>query len=129
MGRSIFDCCRRVTTAFALGGVLAYSALIPGHIVSQLLTQLTHVELGVETAANSNGDHCDPDKSKRPGEPKKHCPFCAGHAAFQVYTAAAATFVPPQPAVASSRLAFNDERSLRKVALLPRSRDPPSLPA
>ncbi len=64
-----------------------------------------------------------------PGEPKKHCPFCTGFAAFKVYTAAAAMFIPPQPSVASAKLAFNDERSLRKVAPTPQSRGPPSLPA
>ena len=125
--RVIFDHCRRIAAALALLGMVAYAALIPGHIVSQLNTALLKAELGDGAGDSHDGDHCDPAKSKHPNAPKKNCPFCAGFAAFQVALLAAAAQVAPPSAVAGGTLALSDESSLRKIVLT-QSRGPPLPP-
>jgi hypothetical protein len=58
---------QRLAAALALCGVLTYSALIPGHLVSQLVKELVGSPV---TAAAAAEPHCHETGEKAPSEPK-----------------------------------------------------------
>lgn len=129
----------RLPTAFALIGVLLYTALVASHVVSQATPPVLMGAQGAhaQAVATGNPDCHDliPAAGKSngadrnlPTPPSKKCPFCAGYAAFNVSLVGASTAVP-HPEVASQRL-----RGLRSAQLIrpanltsPRSRAPPLL--
>lgn len=128
MGWGIPRIWRRATAALALCGLLAYSGLFPGHIVSQLVTGLG--EHGFAVGA-MDGCH-DEDGTTKPqptNGAKKHCPFCTGYASFQFAAVGSQTIVLPPKTVGADVLAIEDDMALAKSAIIPQSRGPPLLSA
>lgn len=86
MGNGGFHMMRACVGALALFGVLCYSALVPGHLVSQASALVSHDEamLVVEMSCHSETavlPSKNPDPSE-PAKPAKKCPFCKGYASF-----------------------------------------------
>jgi hypothetical protein len=79
----------------ALCGLLAYSGLFPGHIVSQLVTGLAEHGFVVGAIAGCH-DEGGTTKPQPTNGAKKHCPFCTGYASFQFGCRPAYTVLPPQ---------------------------------
>jgi hypothetical protein len=78
---------RRLAGAIALVGALLYTALVPGHVVSQATTRALAAEDGSHAAAFEPVCHSGVagKHAPAPGEPSaphKKCPFCSGYAAF-----------------------------------------------
>jgi hypothetical protein len=82
---------RRLASAFALVGVLLYSALIPGHVVSQATARalgsangaLAGAEFAFEPICHGGIARTqDPSTRSEPSAPQKKCPFCKGYASF-----------------------------------------------
>jgi len=93
---------RRIAGAFGLVGVLLYTALIPGHLVSQTVSALVSAELGTVVICHDDGGAPATDQSKS----KHGCPFCHGYAGFQLAALGGGfSFVAPPHAVAASRQA------------------------
>jgi hypothetical protein len=112
----------------ALCGVLAYSGLFPGHIVSQLVTDLAEHGFGVAAMAGCH-DEGAPAKPQPTNGAKKHCPFCTCYASFQLAAVGShAIRLPPRNA-GGDVLAIEDDMALRKSAIAPQSRGPPLLSA
>jgi hypothetical protein len=128
MGRGVPQFLRQATAGFALCGLLAYSGLFPGHIVSQLVADLG--EYGSVTGAAAGcHDEGGPAKQQPANGAKKHCPFCAGYASFQlVAVGSPATLLPPKTA-GGDVLAIEDDMALHKSVITPQSRGPPLLSA
>ena len=126
MGWGIPGLLRRATAALALCGLLAYSGLFPGHIVSQLVTDLAEHGF-VVGAMDGCHDEGGTTKQQPTNGAKKHCPFCTGYASFQFAAAGWHTFLLPPQAVGGDVLAIEDDTALRKSAVTPQSRGPPSL--
>lgn len=114
---------RRIAGALALAGVLLYTSLIPGHIVSQLVTALVDAELGTAIICHSGEAPQQPNKSNA----DQGCPFCHGHASFQLaaFTAGATFVVPAQSAWVSHRV--ESDSLLTRAVPTPQSRGPPHL--
>ena len=126
MGWGIPGFWRRATAALALCGLLAYSGLFPGHIVSQLVTDLGEHGFVVGAIAGCH-DEGGTTKPQPTNGAKKHCPFCTGYASFQFAAAGWHTFVLPPQAVGGDVLAIEDDMALRKSVITPQNRGPPSL--
>ena len=118
---------RRATAALALCGVLAYSGLFPGHIVSQLVTDLAEHGFG-ETAVVACHDEGGPANPQPSNGAKKHCPFCTGYASFQFAAIGSPTIVIPPQVVGGDVLVIEDDTALRKSVVTPQSRGPPFIP-
>ena len=113
----------------ALCGVLAYSGLFPGHIVSQLVTDLaehgfSHRSQWPGVTTRSGTANPQPTNGA-----KKHCPFCTGYASFQLASFGSHTILLPPRNVGGDVLAIEDDMVLRKSAITPQSRGPPLLSA
>jgi hypothetical protein len=118
---------RRLAAALALCGVLTYSALIPGHLVSQLVNELIGSPVAAAAAAEPP---CHETGEKAPSEPKaanKHCPFCTGYAAFQLMGSSAPASFPLPGMVAGDVLVETDQSLPFRHGLSAYSRGPPSL--
>lgn len=115
---------RRVAGAFGLLGVLVYSSLIPGHLVSQTLTVLVQAELGVVVPICHRGGAGSPAGKTTKDQ---SCPFCHGYASFMaaVPSIAVALLVPPR--VAERVAPVQDNFRVRRATLTPQSRGPPQL--
>jgi hypothetical protein len=129
MGGGTKGFCRRLGARLALCGILFYTALIPGHVVSQLVSALITAELGDATDIICRFGGETRGKPDAPGQAKKHCPFCTGAAAFQVAALGAIPAVVLPRTLRGEALAIEDEGTLRRNVLTPQSRGPPSLPA
>ena len=119
--------CRKLGAALALWGILLYSALIPGHVVSQLIAALIQAKLGDATTMLCHSDESAPAKPNTQDE-AKHCPFCTGAAAFQLASFSPPSLIVPPSDLGSETLAVENEAALLKSILTPQSRGPPSLP-
>ena len=127
----------RLPTAFALIGVLLYTALAASHVVSQVTPRILIGAQGAhaQAVATVNPDCHDlvpavgngPDH-KLPAPPSKKCPFCAGYAALNLGVVAASTNVP-YPEAESQRLrGLGRAQLIRPASLISsRSRAPPVL--
>ncbi len=83
---------RRFAGILALAGVLLYTALIPGHVISQATALLPKSELEIAfemSCHNGMAETVDPSAPGEPTIPEKKCPFCKGHAAFMTALAGA----------------------------------------
>ena len=127
MGRGVPRFLRRATAALALCGVIAYSGLLPGHIVSQLVTDLAERGFGHAAMAGCH-DEGGPANPQPSNGAKKHCPFCTGYASFQFAAIGSPTIVIPPQIVGGDVLAIEDDMALRKSAITPQSRGPPTIP-
>lgn len=124
MGWGISRSWRHAAAALALCGVLAYSGLFPGHIVSQLVTSLDELGLGHAEMAGCH-DEGGGDKPQPANGAKKHCPFCTGYASFQLAALGSPTILPPPRIVGSEVLVVLNDTALRKSVITPQSRGPP----
>jgi hypothetical protein len=59
---------------------------------------------------------------------KKHCPFCAGYASFQLAVLGTPAFLPPPRSVDGSVVAVVNDVALGKSAIIPQNRGPPPIP-
>lgn len=83
---------RGLAGAFALGGVLLYTALIPGHVVSQATAFAFGGDAGLSTEMPCHEGMAVQDTEQDPATPdtpQKKCPFCKGYAAFMTALAGA----------------------------------------
>ena len=124
MGRGISRTWRNINAALALCGVLTYAALIPGHIVSQVISDLVQSEFGDALAMNCHSGG-SADRSQTPGQAQKKCPFCTGAAAFQVADLAAPAVVTPPADTAIAHFGASDRGDVPLRPLAPNSRGPP----
>jgi hypothetical protein len=127
MGWGIPRFWRRATAALALCGVVAYSGLFPGHIVSQLVTDLAERGFGHAAMAGCHDEQGTANPQPSNGA-KKRCPFCTGYASFQFAAIGSPTIVIPPQIVGGDVLAIEDDMALRKSAITPQSRGPPTIP-
>jgi hypothetical protein len=111
----------------ALCGVVAYSGLFPGHIVSQLVTDLAERGFGHAAMAGCHDEEGTANQQPTNGA-KKRCPFCTGYASFQLASVGSPTIVLPPRNVGGDVLAIEDDMALAKSAVTPQSRGPPSIP-
>ena len=116
MGWGIPRFWRRATAALALCGVIAYSGLFPGHIVSQLVTDLAERGFGHAAMAGCH-DEGGPANPQPSNGAKKHCPFCTGYASFQL--AAARLACAPRSAARSSAVMSSSSRTTWRSARAP----------
>jgi len=124
---------RRLASAFALVGILLYTALIPGHVVSQATARAfagADGQAGVETAFEPICHHSiartqSPSKPGEPAAPHKKCPFCSGYASFVTADAAAFSAVILDAERASPSLVVFDEGLVEREATHPNNRGPP----
>jgi len=110
----------------ALCGVIAYSGLFPGHIVSQFVTGLGHGFGDMAVASCHEGGTA---KQQPADGQKKHCPFCAGYASFQLAALGTPAILPPPPAIGGEVLAIGNDVAPLKSAIIPQSRGPPAVSA
>ncbi len=119
---------RLVGSTLAFVSILLFTALVPGHLVSQATALLGTPDFGpvAEMAChNSTALHAplpDPDNSSTPQE---KCPFCKGYAAFISALAGA-----PAASVIDAeriRIAFAsiDDDVVEHIAKHTKNRDPP----
>ncbi len=118
---------RRLASLFALVGVLLYTALVPGHVISQATAhaQKGEFDLVVEMACH-NGPVDTRDTA--PSTPDKTCPFCKGYAAFMTALPGACDTgildaERPQP-----KFTLLNEGVAEQAAHRPQNRGPPSNP-
>jgi hypothetical protein len=129
MGLGGFHRHRRLASALALVGVLLYTALIPGHVVSQatawaLAGTQAGSELAFEPICHSGGTQ-DPSGPGKPSTPQKKCPFCTGYASFVTADAAIFSAVIPDAERVSPSLVVFDEGLVESEAKRPNNRGPP----
>lgn len=134
MGLGDFHRHRRLASAFALVGILLYTALIPGHVVSQATALALAGASGpaeVETAFEPIC-HSGALRASKPGEPsgpnktpQKKCPFCTGYASFVTADAAASNAVIADAERVPPSLVVFDERLVERDAKRPNNRGPP----
>ncbi|MDJ0512929.1 MAG: hypothetical protein QNJ62_05760 [Methyloceanibacter sp.] len=92
MGLGDFHRIRGFASALALVGMLLFTALVPGHIVSQAKAfagdpdSLPIAEMSCHSGKAVLADKPDPNGSSTPHE---ECPFCEGYAAFMSVLAGA----------------------------------------
>lgn len=128
MGTGALHRCRRLAALVALSGVALYTALVPGHVVSQSTAAITDAGTFIQASAtpDCHGELAnDPAAPDGPTAPKKKCPFCKGSAAFQVALMAA-----PDAGILDAALyqpvAIAADRSVAHTVLrLPQNRGPP----
>lgn len=127
---------RCVAAVSALCGIALYSALIPGHVVSQSTARLSgSIQAAGATSAARPLCHRDTTEAQdstapnAPSTPKKKCPFCSGYAAFVTaivgdYDAGAidAELITPS-------LVIFDDGFVEGESKRPHNRGPPRLPA
>jgi len=90
MGLGDLHTFRELARALALVGVLLFTALVPGHVVSQAAalvggdTDEIVVEMSCHRGMAMPATMPDPDETPPPQEnnPQEKCPFCNGYAAF-----------------------------------------------
>jgi hypothetical protein len=122
---------RCFATVSALWGIVLYSVLIPGHIVSQAMSAVEGSgAAGRITSFAPVPCHSDFHKGAQapgsPASPEKKCPFCTGYASF-----VAASVAPASIAVLTVEKAspapVTFEAAVIRVALgAPQNRGPPS---
>jgi len=87
-----FHRARGFASALALAGILLFTALVPGHVVSQATAfagdrdSLPIAEMSCHSGNAMPVDQPDPGGSSTPQE---ECPFCEGYAAFMSVLAGA----------------------------------------
>jgi len=124
---------RSVATVSALCGVALYSALIPGHIVSQAMSAAGSGTAGRIASSAPVSCHSSAQKeSPAPGaptNPEKKCPFCSGYASFVVASVVHANIAVIAVERASPAPFSFEAVVVRGVLRAPQNRGPPHLPA
>ena len=129
MGLGDFHKHRRLAGVLALAGVLLYTALIPGHVISQATALLAAGELDVafEMSCHSGlAEMRDPSAPGEPSVPEKKCPFCKGYAAFMTSLAGACGAGILDAEHASPNFASLNLDVAEQTVLRPHNRGPPT---
>ncbi len=129
MGLGDFHRHRSLAGAFALVGVFLFTALIPGHVVSQatalaLAGEPGAVALDMPCHSGPAGSH-DPAAPSEPSTPQKKCPFCKGYAAFMTALAGACDAGVLDAERATPRFAVADLGHVGGAPGRPHNRGPP----
>jgi hypothetical protein len=115
----------------ALCGIVLYSVLIPGHIVSQALSAMAAGSGKDSRIAGFTPVLCHGDVQKgaaapgTPVTPEKKCPFCTGYASFVVASMAPASIVVLTVERASPARVTFEAVVLRLALRAPQNRGPP----
>ena len=131
MGLGDFHRHRRLASVLALAGVLLYTALIPGHVISQAtaLVAAGELEIVFELSCHSGvAETRDPSAPSEPSIPEKKCPFCKGYAAFMTALAGACDAGILDAERASPTFASLDQGVAEQAARRPHNRGPPFEP-
>lgn len=131
MGLGDFHRHRRLGSVFALLGVLIYTALIPGHVVSQALPWPSDrvQTAGIEglTVPICHGAAEESSAPNRPAAPHKKCPFCTGYAAFAVGLASSCDAGIVDAELAAFTFHSQEQTFVQGVVRRPQNRGPPHL--
>lgn len=133
MGLGDFHRHRQLASAFALVGVLLYTALIPGHVVSQATARVlagadgqAGIALAFEPICHSGVARSpDPSKPSGPSTPQKKCPFCTGYAAFVTAIVGDCDAGAIDAELVSPSLVVFDDGLVESEAKRPHNRGPP----
>ena len=134
MGLGDFHRQRRFAAAFAFVGVLLYTALVPGHVLSQATAfsvtddLLVADDLGAALEMRCHNGvtktHA-PSTPDDPTAPQKKCPFCMGYAAFMTSLAGACDAGTLEAERTTALFSVFHEEALQRVGLEPQNRGPP----
>ena len=127
MGLGDFHRYRHLASAWALLGVLLYTALVPGHLISQATAALVTDELGASLEMSCH-EGMEMGGSSAPGEPtapQKKCPFCKGYAPFMTALAGICDAGVLDTDQATTHFAVIDDGTVTRVAMRPHNRGPP----
>jgi hypothetical protein len=127
MGSGALHRYRRLAALVALAGVALYTALVPGHVVSQATAALKDAGTYIQVSAAPDC-HADLGQANDPGAPtapKKKCPFCMGSAAFQVALVAAPDAGILNAALYQPVAIAADRGVVHAVLRVPQNRGPP----
>ena len=121
---------RGFASALALVGMLLFTALVPGHVVSQATAfvgdpdSIPFAEMSCHSGIALPVKQPDPDGS---GKPQEQCPFCEGYAAFMSVLAGA----PDTGMIDADRIHIAvtkiDDGVVAQIAKHTNSRGPPHL--
>lgn len=128
MGLGEFHRHRLFASVFALVGVLLYTALVPGHVISQAMTLFVADELGAPLEMSCHAGLDVGQRSSTPGEPsvpQKKCPFCKGYAPFMTALAGVCNAGALDAEQATAQFALLDDGQVQRVAGRPHNRGPP----
>lgn len=117
---------RRLASAFALLGVLLYTALVPGHVISQATAFLLADEFG--TALEMSCHEGMEVGSSAPGEPsvpQKKCPFCKGYAPFMTALAGMSDAGTIDAERTTLQFVVADDQAVQRMSRHPHNRGPP----
>jgi hypothetical protein len=126
---------RSVAAISALCGVALYSALIPGHIVSQVMSAVAAGSGATGRITGFSKVICRSGAEKEspaPGArrvPEKKCPFCSGYASFVVASLSHPSIAVIAVERASPAHASFEAVVVRSILRAPQSRGPPHTPA
>jgi hypothetical protein len=124
---------RSVAALSALCGVALYSALIPGHIVSQAMSAVGSGAAGRIVSSAPVSCHSSAQiqwpAPGAPTNPEKKCLFCSGYASFVVASVAHANITVIAVERASPALFSFEAVVVRGVLRAPQNRGPPHIPA
>lgn len=119
---------RRIAGALALLGIVVYSALIPGHLVSQLRADLVQGKLG-----DAYGVMCQSGVAGKTapgsedGKSQTDCPFCKNFASFNFAAPAPEAILLKRPGANSVVLPEEAAIATYRDGQIPLSRGPPTL--
>ena len=116
---------RRLAGALALVGVLLYTALVPGHVVSQAAALAHGGEPGLSAEIMCHAGIGVPHDPSAPDKPSKQCPFCKGYASFMTSLAGIGDADVLNAERALPSLIVYDEGRAEYAALRPQNRGPP----
>lgn len=119
---------RQIAGALALLGIVVYSALIPGHLISQLRADLVDAKLGdaysVMCQSGVVGSH---SADREDGKSNTHCPFCKNFASFHFAAPAPVAVILKRSGTRSVVLPEGTAIAVYRGGQIPLSRGPPTL--
>jgi hypothetical protein len=125
-----FHRARGFAAAFALLGVVLFTALVPGHLVSQATAFALDAESGSAAEMPCHEGMAMPATTPKPDRsdtPQEKCPFCKGYAAFMSVLAIA----PDAGVIAAERVRIASrmisEGAVEHIAKQTNNRGPPSI--
>ena len=123
---------RRVASAFALAGIVLFTWLVPGHLVSQATAFARDAAPGAAHEMPCHEDMAMPavtpdPNNPEPDAPQSKCPFCKGYAAFMnVLLGEPDTGAIDAERVTIAQLAM-DDGAIEHIAKQTKNRGPPRL--
>ncbi len=115
-------------TILALASILLFTALVPGHFVSQATALVGGLDTGPIAEMSCHNKMATPAPAPDPdgsGTPEEKCPFCKGYAAFMSFLADA----PDAGVIDAERIriaiASIDDDTVEHIAKHTKDRGPP----